>query len=183
MAIDDNESCGSRAMEPSSPKHSRLQRQKLQAFNEVLSRLQDLNLEEAHLPGFEDQLWLHFNRLPARYALDVTVERAEDVLMHRRSLQLAKDPENRPALDVRLVQVHPTYNGISSNSDDVNSAVKEEYPCIHPPPTFGSSSNLQPFEIDDNNAHVNDGESDANSTSGTTRSLHYIDCWTKTCHF
>jgi len=40
---------------------------------------------------------------------------------------------------------------------------------IHPPPTFGSSSNLQPFEIDDNNAHVNDGESDANSTSGTTR--------------
>ncbi|XP_049360563.1 serine/threonine-protein kinase STY17-like isoform X1 [Solanum verrucosum] len=174
MAIDDNESCGSRAMEPSSPKHSRLQRQKLQAFNEVLSRLQDLNLEEAHLPGFEDQLWLHFNRLPARYALDVNVERAEDVLMHRRLLQLAKDPENRPAFDVRLVQVHPTYNGISSNSDDVNSAVKEEYPCIHPPPTFGSSSNLQPFEIDDNNAHVNDGESDANSTSGTTRSMHEI---------
>ncbi|KAH0700955.1 hypothetical protein KY284_015170 [Solanum tuberosum] len=174
MAIDDNESCGSRAIEPSSPKHSRLQRQKLQAFNEVLSRLQDLNLEEAHLPGFEDQLWLHFNRLPARYALDVNVERAEDVLMHRRLLQLAKDPENRPAFDVRLVQVHPTYNGISSNSDDVNSAVKEEYPCIHPPPTFGSSSNLQPFEIDDNNAHVNDGESDANSTSGTTRSMHEI---------
>ncbi|KAH0719583.1 hypothetical protein KY285_015614 [Solanum tuberosum] len=174
MAIDDNESCGSRAMEPSSPKHSRLQRQKLQAFNEVLSRLQDLNLEEAYLPDFEDQLWLHFIRLPARYALDVNVERAEDVLMHRRLLQLAKDPENRPAFDVRLVQVHPTYNGISSNSDDVNSAVKEEYPCIHPPPTFGSSSNLQPFEIDDNNAHVNDGESDANSTSGTTRSMHEI---------
>ncbi|XP_006367164.1 serine/threonine-protein kinase STY17-like isoform X1 [Solanum tuberosum] len=174
MAIDDNESCGSRAIEPSSPKHSRLQRQKLQAFNEVLSRLQDLNLEESHLPGFEDQLWLHFNRLPARYALDVNVERAEDVLMHRRLLQLAKDPENRPAFDVRLVQVHPTYNGISSNSDEVNSAVKEEYPCIHPPPTFGSSSNLQPFEIDDNNAHVNDGESDANSTSGTTRSMHEI---------
>ncbi|KAH0698042.1 hypothetical protein KY290_015856 [Solanum tuberosum] len=174
MAIDDNESCGSRAMEPSSPKHSRLQRQKLQAFNEVLSRLQDLNLEEVHLPGFEDQLWLHFNRLPARYALDVNVERAEDVLMHRRLLQLAKDPENRPAFDVRLVQVHPTYNGISSNSDDVNSAVKEEYPCIHPPPTFGSSSNLQPFEIDDNNSHVNDGASDANSTSGTTRSMHEI---------
>ncbi|XP_015160759.1 serine/threonine-protein kinase STY17-like isoform X3 [Solanum tuberosum] len=117
---------------------------------------------------------MEMNMVACRYALDVNVERAEDVLMHRRLLQLAKDPENRPAFDVRLVQVHPTYNGISSNSDEVNSAVKEEYPCIHPPPTFGSSSNLQPFEIDDNNAHVNDGESDANSTSGTTRSMHEI---------
>ncbi|XP_059280980.1 serine/threonine-protein kinase STY8-like isoform X2 [Lycium ferocissimum] len=175
MAIDDNESCGSRAMEPSaSPKHSRLQRQKVQVFNEVLSRLQDLNLEEADLPGFEDQLWLHFNRLPARYALDVNVERAEHVLVHRRLLQLAEDPENRPAFDVRLVQVHPTYNGISTNSDDVNSSVKEEYPSVHPPPTFGSSTNLQPFEIHDNNAHVHDGESDVNSTSRTTRPMHEI---------
>ncbi|MCD7447525.1 hypothetical protein HAX54_031021 [Datura stramonium] len=174
MAIDDNESCVSRAMEPSSPKHSRLQRQKLQAFNQVLSRLKDLNLEEADLPGFEHQLWLHFNRLPARYALDVNVERAEDVLMHRRLLQLPEDPENRPAFDVHLVQVQSTYNGISTYSDVVNSAVKEEYPSIHPPPTFGSSANLQPFEIHDNNAHVHDGESDVNSTSGTTRSMHEI---------
>lgn len=66
MAMDDNESCGSRAMEPLSPKQNRLQRQKAEVFNQVLTRLQELNLEEVKLPGFEDQLWLHFNRLPAR---------------------------------------------------------------------------------------------------------------------
>ncbi|KAH0712736.1 hypothetical protein KY289_008695 [Solanum tuberosum] len=43
-----------------SPKQNRLQRQKVK----VLSRLQDLNLEEVKLPGFEDQLWLQFNHLP-----------------------------------------------------------------------------------------------------------------------
>lgn len=40
-----------------------------------------------------------------RYASDVNVERAEDVLMHKRLLDIAEDPENRPAFDVRLVQV------------------------------------------------------------------------------
>lgn len=40
-----------------------------------------------------------------RYALDVNVERAEDVLMHKRLLHLAHDPANRPAIEVRLVQV------------------------------------------------------------------------------
>ena len=40
-----------------------------------------------------------------RYALDVNVERAQDVLMHKRLLQLATDPASRPAFDVRIVQV------------------------------------------------------------------------------
>ncbi|KAK4346973.1 hypothetical protein RND71_033312 [Anisodus tanguticus] len=174
MAMDDNESCGSRAMEPTSPKQNRLQRQKLQVFNQVLTRLQDLNLEEVKLPGFEDHLWLHFNRLPCRYASDVNVERAEDVLMHKRLLDLAEDPDNRPAFDVHLVQVQPMYNGVSTNTVDVDSSVKEEIPSIHPPPTFGSSPNLQALDIHDDKAHVNDGESDINSTSRTTRPMHEI---------
>jgi len=33
------------------------------------------------------------------------VERAEDVLAHKRLLELAEDPANRPAFQVRLVQV------------------------------------------------------------------------------
>lgn len=45
-------------------------------------------------------LFLHL-----RYALDVNVESAEDVLTHKRLLHLAHDPANRPAFDVRLVQV------------------------------------------------------------------------------
>jgi hypothetical protein len=43
--------------------------------------------------------------LTYRYALDVNVERAEDVLTHKRLLELAEDPANRPAFEVRLVQV------------------------------------------------------------------------------
>lgn len=161
-------------MEPLSPKQNRLQRQKNEVFNQVLSRLQDLNLQEVKLPGFEDQLWLHFNRLPVRYASDVNVERAEDVLMHKRLLDIAEDPENRPAFDVRLVQVQPMYTGTSTNTVDVDPSVNEEIPSIHPPPTFGSSPNLQGLEIHDDKAHVNHGDSDINSTSRTTRPMHEI---------
>ncbi|MCH85781.1 serine/threonine-protein kinase HT1, partial [Trifolium medium] len=38
------------------------------------------------------------------YALDVNVERAEDVHMHKRLLHLAHDPANRPQIEIRLVQ-------------------------------------------------------------------------------
>lgn len=41
-----------------------------------------------------------------RYALDVNVERAEDVLTHKRLLHLAEDPANLPVFDVRIVQVY-----------------------------------------------------------------------------
>ncbi|KAJ8550143.1 hypothetical protein K7X08_033850 [Anisodus acutangulus] len=41
-----------------------------------------------------------------RYALDVNVERAEDVFMHRRLLQLEEDPENRPAFDALCRPMH-----------------------------------------------------------------------------
>lgn len=40
-----------------------------------------------------------------RYALDVNVERAEDVLTHKKLLHLARDPSNRPVFEVRVVQV------------------------------------------------------------------------------
>lgn len=71
MAIEEEEeveSCGSRVFssqpQPQPPLH---QRQKLEMYNEVLRRIQDSNWEEATLPDFDDHLWLHFNRLPARY--------------------------------------------------------------------------------------------------------------------
>ncbi|KAH9654995.1 serine/threonine-protein kinase STY46 [Citrus sinensis] len=110
MEENNNESCGSRASDTSStssppPQHqSRQHRQKLGVYNEVLGRLKESNNDEAIQPRFDDELWTHFNRLPTRYALDVNVERAEDVLMHKRLLHLAHDPRNRPAIEVRLVQ-------------------------------------------------------------------------------
>nr|CAD1833593.1 unnamed protein product [Ananas comosus var. bracteatus] len=40
------------------------------------------------------------------YAMDVNVERAEDVLMHKRLLEEVRDPSNRPAFSVQVVQVN-----------------------------------------------------------------------------
>lgn len=70
VAMEDNESCGSgvqhRAKTTSSPAQSRQQRQKVEVYNEILRRLKDSGHEEARQPGFDDQLWTHFNRLPTR---------------------------------------------------------------------------------------------------------------------
>ena len=41
--------------------------QKHEVYNEILRRLKESNHEEANLPGFDDQLWTHFNSLPTRY--------------------------------------------------------------------------------------------------------------------
>uniref|UniRef100_A0A6N2LTC1 Protein kinase domain-containing protein n=1 Tax=Salix viminalis TaxID=40686 RepID=A0A6N2LTC1_SALVM len=119
----DTESCGSRAADLV-PRNLRL---KLDVFNEVFCQLKESNGKEASVPGFEDELWTHFCRLPTRYAMDVNAEiRAEDVIMHKRLLQLAHDPATRPAIEVRLVQVPSAPVGHSG--DSIN----------HPPPAFGS---------------------------------------------
>ncbi|XP_060963078.1 serine/threonine-protein kinase STY46 isoform X3 [Cannabis sativa] len=101
----DTESCSSRAADFSLTQN-RQHKQKVHTYNEVLHRLMDLNVAESTIPGFEDELWAHFYRLPAGYALDVNAERAQDVLMHKKLLQLAHDPATRPAFEVRPVLVH-----------------------------------------------------------------------------
>lgn len=65
--MEDYESCSSRASETSPAHSSRQQRQKVEVYNVVLRRLKEFNNEEANQPGFEEELWNHFNRLPARY--------------------------------------------------------------------------------------------------------------------
>ncbi|GAA0172077.1 non-receptor serine/threonine protein kinase [Lithospermum erythrorhizon] len=176
MALDDNESCGSRATE--SPKRSRQHRQRLEVFNDVLQRLQQLNYDDVKLPGFEEQLWNHFNRLPARYALDVNVERAEDVLTHKRLLEQARDPDARPVFEVRLVQVQPT-NDDATDSDHIDSPMIEEgqsrynnhFNRIHPPPTFGSSPNLEVLALQASNEEEGDH---SNSSQHIPRAMHEI---------
>lgn len=66
MVMEDNESCGSRVVE-SSPGSYRQERRKLEVYNEVLRRLKESNNQEAQEPGFDDELWAHFTRLPTRY--------------------------------------------------------------------------------------------------------------------
>ncbi|XP_050383720.1 serine/threonine-protein kinase STY17-like [Argentina anserina] len=184
MAIDEDvESCGSRAAAFSAQAQPRHHMQKLEVYNEVLRRIQEFDYEEASLPGFDDQLWLHFNRLPARYALDVNVERAEDVLTHKRLLQLAEDPANQPAFEVRTVQVYPpVYNGNAGDSVHSDSSMKEDAQSslnnnrhgIHAPPTFGSSPNLEALSLLANRSHVDDGDSAMSATPYVSRPMHEI---------
>ncbi|KAL9393858.1 hypothetical protein Peur_013143 [Populus x canadensis] len=184
---DDVESCGSRAVEsysatanPPGRHHHHHQRQKLEVYNEVLKRIQDSNFEEANAPGFDDHLWLHFNRLPARYVMDVNVERAEDVLMHKRLLQLAENPANRPAFEVHLVQVYPSWNGNFNDPVHSDPTMKEDAQSSYftnkqgmlPPPTFGSSPHLEAFQAFRYN--VEDGDGAINSTPCRSRPMHEI---------
>ncbi|KAJ4868514.1 ACT-like protein tyrosine kinase family protein [Raphanus sativus] len=143
MEDNNEESCGSRVISDILPTSQaaidRRERMKMEVFDEVISRLRQSDDIDADLPGFVDDLWAHFNRLPARYALDVNVERAEDVLMHQRLLHSALDPHNRPVIQVRLVQVQPP--GISaadsttldslSNEPDQQTSTRKRFAVDH----------------------------------------------------
>ncbi|KAH0856952.1 hypothetical protein HID58_085213, partial [Brassica napus] len=171
---DESESCGSRAVVASPSKENpRQYRMKLDVYGEILQRLQESNYEEAALPDFEDQLWQHFNRLPARYALDVKVERAEDVLTHQRLLKLAEDPATRPVFDVHSVQVAPRNSADSDPAleEDAQSSSHTSGQGVLAPPTFGSSPNFEAITL--GNKIVEDVDSAVNATL-TTRPMHEI---------
>ncbi|KAL9659899.1 hypothetical protein QQ045_024709 [Rhodiola kirilowii] len=177
MAMDDDAgSCSSRLVD-STAKQPRHHRQKLEAYHEVLRRVQEWNYEEANLPGFDDQLWHHFDRLPAGYAFDVNVERAEDVLAHKRLLALAKDSANGPVFDIRPVQVHSAFDSNhwdpSVKDDAQSSANHSAKHSVHPPPTFGSAHNLEAL-AQANRVDTGVEGSDANSNNFIPRPMHEI---------
>lgn len=98
------ESCGSRGGESPPPPRTRGasaggRRRKAEAYREVLRRIRGGGgaLDD-------DELWAHFYSLPARYALDVNVERVDDVLLHKRLLDQAREPMNGLVFDVRRSQ-------------------------------------------------------------------------------
>ncbi|XP_028797639.1 serine/threonine-protein kinase STY46 isoform X2 [Neltuma alba] len=184
MAMEDNESRASGVQETSSsPAQNRQQRQKLEVYNEVLRRLKDSSNDEAMQPGFHHRLWAHFNRLPTRYALDVNVERAADVLMHKRLLHLAHDPANRPAIEVRLVQVQPISDGNLADSVHSEAPGKEAgqisskhsgRQSIHPPPAFGSSPNLEALALEANKNEDLEVEHSVHAGEQYSRPMHEI---------
>ncbi|CAM8974301.1 unnamed protein product [Rhodiola kirilowii] len=179
MVMEDNESCCSRASE-TSPAQSKQHRQKVEVYNEVLRRLKESNNEEANQPGFEDELWNHFNRLPARYAFDVNVDRAEDVLAHKKLLYLAQDPANRPIIEVRLVQVVPAADSSVAVGDNPDSP-RDEVPHnslarqgTHPPPMFGSSPNLEALALQGTDFVDEDEDTPEHGNKGFSKPLHEI---------
>ncbi|KAG5065094.1 hypothetical protein AAZX31_04G019400 [Glycine max] len=159
------------------------QRQKVGVYNEVLCRLRELNVPEAMVPGFEDELWAHFYRLPSRYALDMNVERAQDVLMHKRLLDIARAPTTAfgPAVEVRLVQVGSASAGHSSKSLHSNSQSKvcpedSGIPgnmSFHPPPALGSSTNME-LALGESQLQVRDRDNYLNFYAHYARPIHEI---------
>ncbi|KAH0893826.1 hypothetical protein HID58_056255 [Brassica napus] len=183
VVMEDNESCGSRGISDILPTSQaaidRRERMKMEVFDEVISRLRQSDTIDTDLPGFVDDLWAHFNRLPARYALDVNVESAEDVLMHQRLLHSALDPNNRPVIQVRLVQVQPPTGNISADSTALDSLTTNEpdqastRKSIHPPPAFGSSPNLEALALASTISH-DEEEEGGTSVPNNSRPLHEI---------
>ncbi|KZV39347.1 hypothetical protein F511_17539 [Dorcoceras hygrometricum] len=177
MVMELNDSSGSKVVE-SSPWKSGPQRKKLEVYHNVLRRLKEVDHPETQEPAFYDHLWEHFNRLPARYALDVNVERAEDVLTHKRLLDLARDPANRPAFEVRLVQA------IVETSTDKPLPINETFELariirlprsrIHPPPTFGSCPNLELLALEASSSEDQDGNRAVNAGEKCLRPMHEI---------
>lgn len=79
---------------------------KKEVCDSVLVQLQlDGVYDPASMPVFAEELQAHFDRLPTRYALDVHIDRAEDVLTHKRLLEEAKVNENKAAFHLRAVQI------------------------------------------------------------------------------
>ncbi|KAF8701056.1 hypothetical protein HU200_033951 [Digitaria exilis] len=160
-------------------KQQQQQRHKLEVYTEVLRRLHDAGLSEARAPGFDDELWNHFNRLPARYAMDVNVERAEDVLTHKRLLEQARDPAQRPAFAVRAVQVSPILDGNQTDADsntageEVASRLLNRQQSIHPP-AFGSSTNLEALALEASKSQGQDHDSTSDNGRSLYRPMHEV---------
>lgn len=171
--MEDSEAAG--GTRPISPSKQR-QRKKTEVCNEILKRLRESGSEAVDSPGFSEGIHAHFQRLPARYALDVNVERAEDVLTHKRLLELAETQENRPVFHVRAVHVLPIGLENSETAVLMNPSPKQQdslgamdsfRPSVHPPPSFGSTANLEvlaleltkPAAVDDDKDSSGGGQS------------------------
>ncbi|KAM0049225.1 putative dual-specificity kinase TKL-Pl-4 family [Helianthus debilis subsp. tardiflorus] len=177
MVTVDNEGCmstGSSRRFTNNNSFNSNRHQKLEVYNEILRRLKESDHDEAKQPGFDDELLAHFNRLPNRYALDVNVESAEDVLMHKRLLSLAHDPANRPAFDVRLVQVCSVTDNNSDDLVNYSSTGKQIPQSIHPPPAFGSSPNLEALALEATELSAGSGNNAVNTDTNLHRPLHEI---------
>ncbi|XP_031132306.1 serine/threonine-protein kinase STY46-like isoform X1 [Ipomoea triloba] len=158
---------------------ARKRRGKAEVFHDVLRRLRESSNEEASQPGFEDELWTHFSKLPLRYALDVNTERAQDVIMHKKLLHLARNRRTRPAIEVRLVQMHPVSDANCGDSVHCSSLTRgaaqgiDDHGSIHPPLAFGLTLNLG-LTFDANKPCVEDGNSAVSGHSRLFRNLHEL---------
>ncbi|KAG5573567.1 hypothetical protein H5410_063333 [Solanum commersonii] len=177
--MEDSVSCNSKGLLVLSQNSTRKRREKVEVFQEVIRRLRESNDEEANQPGFEDELWAHFTKLPLRYAVDVNIERAQDVVMHKNLLQMAHYQNPAPAVEVRLVQIHRISDG--NPGDSVHSTFSrrgdaqgiDHHGSMHPPPAFGLSPSTE-LALGTNKLYVQDGNSAVCGNSLSFRPLYEI---------
>ncbi|KAJ1273574.1 hypothetical protein BS78_06G292200 [Paspalum vaginatum] len=76
---------------------------------EIFDRLMEMGNDElvTDPPALREQLRRHFERLPLSYSIDLDVDRAEDVLLHRKILDECADPDKRPVFHVRFLKSEP----------------------------------------------------------------------------
>lgn len=177
--MEDSVSCSSGGLLELPQNRTRKRREKVEVFQEVIRRLRESNDEESNQPGFEDELWAHFTKLPLRYAVDVNIERAQDVVMHKNLLQMAHYQNPAPAVEVRLVQIHRISDG--NPGDSVHSTFSrrggvqsiDHHGSMHPPPAFGLSPSTE-LALGTNKLYVQDGNSAVSGNSLSFRPLYEI---------
>ncbi|KAK8956643.1 hypothetical protein KSP39_PZI001011 [Platanthera zijinensis] len=96
-----------------------------------------------------------------RISIVFPLERAEDVLAHKKLLLQAHNPANWLAFDVRTVQM-PRGASFSCHSP----SQKNNY---IPPPTFGSSTNLEILALGPNRECIKDEDSVSNAISSSRK--------------
>ncbi|KAM0833337.1 hypothetical protein ACQ4PT_064325 [Festuca glaucescens] len=106
----------------------------------IYHRLRDIGNEEALTdPFFEQLLEEHYERLPISYSIDLQVDKAEDVLLHRRILAECADPDKRPVFHARFLRCFqeekpkdaPSPPAENGNGGDAlpSSSTQGEFPC------------------------------------------------------
>ncbi|KAH7429647.1 hypothetical protein KP509_09G060400 [Ceratopteris richardii] len=161
----------------SSSPRKQLQKNKVDVCNEVLKRLRAAGNELVINPGFVDEIHAHFQRLPARYAADVNVERTEDVLMHKRLLEEATTSKNCP-VHVRPVHVFPVpvetiVTSQSPTQDDLVGSLGAHRPSsIHLPPAFGSTANLEALALEMMKPSQMEDEKDSSGSNSVSKFSH-----------
>uniref|UniRef100_A0A0D3EZX4 non-specific serine/threonine protein kinase n=1 Tax=Oryza barthii TaxID=65489 RepID=A0A0D3EZX4_9ORYZ len=103
----------------------------------------------------------------------------QDVVTHHRLLEEARDPDRRPALSVRVVQVSRILDG---DMDDCSELGMEPVhtnhlarQMVHPPPAFGSCSNLEALALEASEANLRSSNNDEDSSVHLiSRPMHEI---------
>ncbi|XP_031475615.1 serine/threonine-protein kinase STY46-like isoform X2 [Nymphaea colorata] len=133
--------------ESSSPPRAAASPHLLDVRDDVYRRLVEDGNDAASDPGFREQLDAHFSRLPPSYALDVNLDRVEDVLLHRKILSDARKPNKRPVIHARFVE-HITSR---LDTEDIPQQCVKDVSCTSgcncAEPEEGMQSNRRKHEV------------------------------------